>query len=122
MYTSYQLWCMLSSGVCRLGLTVVTEVLYYSVMIQQLINDQKFANIQKAQAGLTRLFADAEKTDSFYTVLKNDEPLGVLLPQRRWESLTEDFEAMSSPNYKKRIAAARKSPRVSAQQIRKLIK
>jgi len=103
-------------------LTYVTVSLYDSVIIQQLINDQKFANIQKAQAGLTKLFADAEKTDSFYTVMKNDEPLGVLLPQRRWESLTEDFEAMSSPNYKKRIAAARKSPRVSAQQIRKLIK
>ena len=89
-------------------------------MIQQLINDQKFTNIQKAQAGLTRLFADAEKTESFYTVLKNDEPLGVLLPRRMWEGLTEDLEAMSSPNYKKRIAAARKEKkRYSAEEIKK---
>ena len=91
-------------------------------MIQQLINDQKFTNVQGAQAGLTRLFADADKTGTFYTVLKNDQPLGVLLSQRHWDSLTEDLEAMSSPNYKKRIAQSRKSARVSASDIRKLLK
>ncbi|MEK7163779.1 MAG: type II toxin-antitoxin system Phd/YefM family antitoxin [Patescibacteria group bacterium] len=91
-------------------------------MIQQLINDQKFINVQGAQAGLTRLFADADRTGTFYTVLKNDQPLGVLLSKRRWESLTEDLEAMSSSNYKRRIAESRKSPRVSASVIRKLLK
>lgn len=91
-------------------------------MIQQLINDQKFTNVQGAQAGLTRLFADADKTGKFYTVLKNDQPLGVLLSQRHWDTLTEDLEAMSSLNYKKRIAQSRKSKRVSASEIRKLLK
>jgi len=76
-------------------------------MIQQLINDEKFTNIQKAQAGLTKLFASAEKSLSFYTVLKNDKPLGALVPRRVWESLLEDLEALSSPNYRKRIAKAR---------------
>lgn len=91
-------------------------------MIQQLINDEKFTNIQKAQAGLARLFADAEKSLSFYTVLRNDEPLGALVPRRIWESLLEDLEALSSTNYRKHIAESRKSERVSAQEIRKLIK
>jgi len=77
-------------------------------MIKQLINDEKFTNIQKAQAGLTRLFLEAEKTGSFYRVLKNDQSLGVLLPNRLWQSLVEDLEALSSPNFRKKIAKARK--------------
>lgn len=77
-------------------------------MIQQLINDEKFTNIQKAQAGLTRLFRTAARTGSFYRVLKNDEPLGVLIPNPLWENIIEDMEAMSSPNYKARIVKARK--------------
>ncbi|PIU37452.1 hypothetical protein COS77_00470 [Candidatus Roizmanbacteria bacterium CG06_land_8_20_14_3_00_34_14] len=77
-------------------------------MIQQLINDEKFTNIQTAQAGLTRLFLDAQKTGTFYRVLKNDQPLGVLLPNDRWQSIVEDLEALSSPSYKIKITKARK--------------
>ncbi len=77
-------------------------------MIQQLINDERFTNIQRAQAGLTRLFLEAKKTGSFYRVMKNDQPLGVLLPDDLWQSLTEDLEALSSPNYRSRISKARK--------------
>ncbi len=76
-------------------------------MIKQLINDEKLVNIQTAQAGLTKLLRAAEKSGSFYRVLKNDESLGVLLPQTMWESLVEDLEALSSPNYRARIAKAR---------------
>lgn len=91
-------------------------------MIQQLINDEKFTNIQKAQAGLTRLFAEADKSASFFTVLKNDKPLGTLVPRKMWESLLEDLEALSSPNYRQRIAESRKSGTVSAEEIVKLVK
>lgn len=103
-------------------MTWITESLYNSVMIQQLINDQKFTNVQGAQAGLTKLFEDAEKTGTFYTVLKNDQPLGVLISQKRWDSLTEDLEAMSSANYKKMIADARKSKtRYTSAQVRSML-
>ena len=89
-------------------------------MFQQLINDEKFTNIQKAQAGLTRLFAEAEKSLSFYTVLKNDKPLGALVPRRMWESLLEDLEALSSPNYRKMIARSRADKRrYSAEEVKK---
>ena len=91
-------------------------------MIQQLINDQRFTNIQSAQSGLTKLFVSAEKTNSFYTVLRNDEQLGVLLPRKMWLSLIEDLEAMSSPDYRARIAAARKEKRVTAGEIKKLLR
>ena len=106
-------------------LTLIDSIIvssYNSVMIQQLINDEKFINIQKAQAGLTRLLISADKTASFYTVLKNDKPLGTLVPRKMWESLLEDLEALSSPDYRKFIAESRKSKRVTADQIRNLIK
>lgn len=77
-------------------------------MTRQLIADEKFTNIQRAQAGLTKLFEEAKKSMSFYRVLKNDTPLGVLLPQAMWESMVEDIEALSSDTYKKEIAEARR--------------
>lgn len=103
-----------------LELTRLTESLYNSVMIQQLINDEKFTNIQRAQAGLTKLFQQASKSSSFYRVLKNDQPLGVLVPEKMWSSLLEDLEALSSLAYRRQIAAARKSKkRYSFEQIKK---
>ena len=89
-------------------------------MIQQLINDEKFTNIQKAQAGLTRLFLHAQNTSSFYRVLKNDKSLGVLVPENIWMSLTEDLEALSSPNYRLRIVKARKDKKTyTSSQLKK---
>lgn len=88
-------------------------------MVKQLISDEKFTNIQRAQAGLTKLFLDAQKTDSFYRVLRNDQPLGVLVPEEIWSSLVEDLEALSSPGYIKRIAKARKDKkRISAAKVK----
>lgn len=80
-------------------------------MIRQLIADEKFTNIQRAQAGLTKLFQKASKTLSFYRVLKNDKPLGILMPQEMWENLLEDMEALASSAYLKRIAASRRDKR-----------
>ena len=89
-------------------------------MIKQLINDEKFTNIQKAQAGLTRLFLEAEETGSFYRVLKNDQSLGVLLPDSLWQSLVEDLEALSSPNFRQKIAKARKEKKtIKASEVKK---
>ena len=88
--------------------------------MKQLINDEKFTNIQRAQAGLTKLFKDAAKTMSFYRVMKSDKPLGVLIPQEMWENLMEDMEALSSPNYLKSIAASRRDKKsYSLEQIKK---
>lgn len=78
-------------------------------MIKQLICNEKFTNIQKAQAGLTKLFEEAKKSKSFYRVLKNDQPLGVLIPDDMWLDFIEDFEALSSPEFIKSIKKARAS-------------
>ena len=92
-------------------------------MVRQLITDEKFVNIQKAQAGLTKLLLEAQKTDSFYRVLKNDQPLGVLIPERLWQSFTEDLEALSSPSYRTKIAKARSERKtVSASQVKKQLR
>jgi hypothetical protein len=86
----------------------------------QLIKTEKFTNIQNAQAGLTRLFQNAEKTNSFYRVLKNDQSLGVLLPNKVWLSLLEDLEAMSSRNFRTRVAKARQDKTTySASEVKK---
>lgn len=90
-------------------------------MIQQLINNEKFTNIQNAQAGLTKLFAGAKKSGSFYRVLKNDEPLGVLIPNSLWIGITEDLEALSSPNYRARIARARLEESHSLRDVKKMV-
>ena len=89
-------------------------------MIQQLINNEKFTNIQKAQAGLTKLIQKAKKGSFFYRVLKNDQPLGVLLPNDFWENLTEDLDALSSPNFRAKIASSRADKtRISAPIVKK---
>ena len=91
-------------------------------MIQQIINNEKFTNIQKAQGGLTKLFKSASQTGSFFRVMKNDEPLGVLIPNDFWEELTEDLEALSSPAFRNRIAAIRSEKgQISSKEAKKLL-
>ena len=88
--------------------------------MRQLIADEKFTNIQRAQAGLTKLFEEAKKTMSFYRVMKNDTPLGVLIPNEMWEDFLEDIEALSSPAYLARIDKARKEKGgISLEQLKK---
>lgn len=91
-------------------------------MIHQIINDEKFTNIQRAQAGLSRIFRSAQKTASIYRVMKNDKPMGVLVPNDLWQSITEDIEALSSPSYRQRIANARREKRrISAKETKKIL-
>jgi len=89
--------------------------------MKQLISSEKFTNIQKAQAGLTRLFEDAADTNTFYRVLKNDKALGVLIPNDMWEDIIEDLEAMASPILKERIDKRRKEKTYSADEVKKML-
>ncbi len=91
--------------------------------MRQLIADEKFTNIQRAQAGLTRLFEEARKTMSFFRVMKGDKPLGVLVPNEMWEDFVEDMEALSSPRYLAGIAKARREKGgISMEQLKKELK
>lgn len=89
-------------------------------MSRQLIRDEKFTNIQKAQAGLTKLFEQARAEGAFYRVMRNDKPLGVLVPNEVWDDLLEDMEMYSSENFRKRIAESRADKvSYSAEEIKK---
>ena len=88
--------------------------------MRQLISSEKFTNIQKAQAGLTRLFEDAANTDTFYRVLKNDKALGVLIPNDMWEDLIEDLEALS-PAFQEKIKKSRASGLVSSEEVKRIL-
>lgn len=89
-------------------------------MYKQLITNEEFTSIQEAQAGLTKLLKQAEKKGKFYRVMKNNKPLGVLIPDRIWESLLEDLEALSSRAYIEDIQKARLSKkRYSSDEVKK---
>ncbi|MFC1790503.1 type II toxin-antitoxin system prevent-host-death family antitoxin [Patescibacteria group bacterium] len=76
-------------------------------MYKQLIASEKFTSIQEAQAGLAKLLAKAAKKGDYYRVMKNNKPLGVLVPDNFWASLVEDLEALSSQSYLAEIKKAR---------------
>lgn len=91
-------------------------------MSLQLISNEEFTSIREAQAGLAKILEKASQKGSFYRVMRNNEPLGVLLPNKTWESLVEDLEAMSSPNYLASIKKSRTSKkRYSAKQVKRTL-
>lgn len=88
----------------------------------QLITNEDFTSVQKVQAGVTRILKKAERDGKFVRVMRNNEPVGVLVPNRVWESFLEDLEAMSSQNYIKRIAKSRADKvRYSSTQVKKML-
>ena len=92
-------------------------------MITQLIASEEFTNIQEAQSGLARLFDKAEVKGNFYRVLRNNKPMGVLVPNRIWESFVEDLQALSSPDYLRMIEKSRiDKKRYSAAEVKKKLK
>jgi len=88
----------------------------------QLIANEDFTSVQKVQAGVTKILKKAEKDGKFVRVMRNNEPVGVLVPNRVWESFLEDLEALSSENYLKRIAKSRADKvRYSSTQVKKML-
>jgi len=90
--------------------------------MRQLLADEDFTSVQKVQAGVTKILKNAEKDGKFVRILRNNQPVGVLLPNTIWESFLEDLEAMSSPNYLRRIAKSRADKvRYSSAQVKKML-
>lgn len=91
-------------------------------MQTQIILQESFTNVQRAQSGLTRLFRQAAKDNQFVRVMKNNEALGVLIPDSLWLEWLEDFEALKSKAYIRKIDRARREPRqglLSAKQLKR---
>lgn len=88
-----------------------------------LLRKERFASVQQAQAGLSKLLAQAEFRGSFVRLMRHNKPIGVILPNKTWESLLEDIAAYSSPTYLRSIAASRKGKkRYTAGQVKRLLK
>lgn len=91
-------------------------------MLRQLIANEDFTSVQKVQAGVTKIFKKAEKDGKFVRVMRNNRPVGVLVPNQVWESFLEDLEALSSENYLKTIAKSRADKvRYSSDQVKKML-
>ncbi len=91
-------------------------------MQSQIILQESFTNVQQVQAGLTKLFRQAEKNRKFFRVMRNDETLGVLIPDSLWLEWLEDVEALKSESFKQRIRSARKESAnnlVTSRQLKK---
>ena len=69
---------------------------------------------------ISREFKEAAKKKRFYRVMRNQKPLGVLIPDDLWRSFIEDLEALSSPSYLTSIAKSRKDKKkISAAKAKK---
>lgn len=92
-------------------------------MSPTLLRKERFASIQQAQAGLSRLLTQAELRGTFVRLMRHNKPIGVILPNKTWESLLEDLAACSSPTYLQSIAASRKDrKRYAAGRVKRLLK
>ncbi len=91
-------------------------------MRQKLFQREEFASIQEIQAGTSKLLKGAETRGSFIRVLKSSKPIGVLMPNSTFDSLTEDLLALSSPAYLTNIKKARtERRRYSARDVKKIL-
>lgn len=90
--------------------------------MRQLLSDEDFTSVQKVQAGVSKILKQAERAGKFVRILRNNQPVGVLVPNNVWESYLEDLEALSSENYLKRIAKSRADKvRYSSAQVKKML-
>jgi len=76
-------------------------------MSQVLLTAQKIISTRNFQSQFAKMVKNAEEQGIYYNVVKNGDSIGVFLPIHFWESLLEDMEALSSPNYLKSIKEAR---------------
>lgn len=84
--------------------------------------NEDFTSVQKVQAGVSRILKNAERAGKFVRILRNNEPVGILIPNNVWESYLEALEALSSERYLKRIAKSRADKvRYSSVQVKKML-
>lgn len=74
----------------------------------QLLSAQKIISTKNFQSKFASMVRKAEKSGTYYNVVRNSESIGVFLPIEIWESLIEDMEALNSPRYLREIAESRK--------------
>ncbi|MFH1392459.1 MAG: hypothetical protein ABIG90_02135 [bacterium] len=73
-------------------------------MPQQMITKEKVIS----PTNFIHNFDALSKEDDFYRIVNKGRSLGVFLPEKTWKGLTEDLEALISPNYLISIREARR--------------
>ena len=63
--------------------------------MRQLIADEEFVSIQKAQAGLTKVIKEAEIKGKILRIMRNNESLGVLIPNKIFLKFIKLLETLS---------------------------
>lgn len=63
--------------------------------MRQFIADEIFISIQQAQAGLTKIIKQADRKGKIIRIMRNNESLGVLLPNTVWKRFLEMLEDFS---------------------------
>ena len=92
-------------------------------MVRQITTQEEFASVQEAQAGITKLFLRAKNKMKFIRIMRNQEPLGVLIPNDLWMSLIEDLEALSSTKYIESIQKSRSGKkRYPSKEVKKILR
>ncbi len=73
----------------------------------QLLTSQKIISTKRFQSQFASVVKKAKENGNYYNVVRNSESIGVFLPIKLWESLLEDFEALTSPSFLAKIAKSR---------------
>ena len=63
--------------------------------MKQLISDEEFTSVQEVQAGLTKLVKKAERKGKILRVMRNNESLGVLIPNKIFLKFIKLLESLS---------------------------
>ncbi len=61
----------------------------------QLIADEIFVSIQELQAGFTKIARDAEKRGKILRIMRNNESLGVFMPNKIFLKFVKLLETLS---------------------------
>lgn len=63
--------------------------------MRQLIADEEFISIQEAQAGLTKVIRKAERKGKILRVMRNNESVGMLIPNKIFLKFVKLYEKLS---------------------------
>ncbi len=60
----------------------------------KLIQKEEFVSVQSAQTGIAKACQQAEKKGVFLRVMRNNQPVGVLLPEKFWQQMLTDMQLL----------------------------
>lgn len=74
----------------------------------KLLTAQTIVSTKNFQSQFATMVKDAQEKQKYYSITRSGESVGVFLPQKLWEDLLEDLEALHSPHFSAKIKQSRK--------------